>query len=596
MSRVKSVLSVIGVLVAGQALAVAVGVAGAAGAAGAVYEPRADSVASTPAPREHDPGKPTAVLVASGGGANVADLLAPYEVLAATGAFNLYTAAADTRPITLTGGLDLVPDITFDQLDQRLPTGPDVVIVPAVPDAGEPTAQPLLAWLQRQHADGGTLLMSVCRGADVLASAGLLDGRDATSHWLGVGTLTKHFPNVNWQQGVRYVDDGDVITTAGVLSGVDGALRIVERLTDTDTAARAAQAVGWRGYTPGAPVTIPTPSLARTDLVAALNAAYRSSPTTGVLLTDGVGETELASIFRPYTEMSYLARTVAVTADGEPIRSRNGLTFIPRAALTSAAGLDRLLVPGADAARRADPDIAEQARGIGLTPEYLHIQPGFPFDAALRDIAHTADVPTAQWVAKTLEYPTAGLNLTGPGWPWWLLLAPALLTFAGSSVALGALLLIRRHRRNNAPGPVWNFIRHYLEMLAAMLIGMIALGPLWNLLMPGIAVRGDVHALVMAADMTIGMALWMLIRRHRWPAIAEMSAAMVLPFVVLLVPYWTGTISAAALSNLGHMLMLPAMALAMYHRRDDYTRPHSKPPAITTDVESPAPVLTTAGA
>ena len=71
----------------------------------------------------------------------------------------------------------------------------------------------------------------------------------------------------------------------------------------------------------------------------------------GVLLTDGVGEIELAAAFRPYTELSYLARPLAVTADGQPIRSWHGLTFAPRADLpTAVAALDRLVVPGVDAA------------------------------------------------------------------------------------------------------------------------------------------------------------------------------------------------------------------------------------------------------
>jgi transcriptional regulator GlxA family with amidase domain len=71
---------------------------------------------------------------------------------------------------------------------------------------------------------GDPLLVSVCTGAEVLAVAGLLDGRPATSHWLGLIGLRRDYPAVRWTDGVRYVDDGDVITTAGVLSGIDGAL------------------------------------------------------------------------------------------------------------------------------------------------------------------------------------------------------------------------------------------------------------------------------------------------------------------------------------------------------------------------------------
>jgi transcriptional regulator GlxA family with amidase domain len=130
----------------------------------------------------------------------------------------------------LTGGLDLIPDLTFEQLDDLLPAAADVIVVPQLKDATGPSVAPVVDWLRRQRTQGNRLLMSVCTGAEVLASAGVLDGWPATSHWLGLIGLRRHYPAVHWQDGVRYVDDGDLITTAAVLSGVDGALRVVERL------------------------------------------------------------------------------------------------------------------------------------------------------------------------------------------------------------------------------------------------------------------------------------------------------------------------------------------------------------------------------
>ena len=112
----------------------------------------------------------------------------------------------------------------------------------------------------------------------------------------------------------------------------------------------------------------------------------------------------------------------------------------------------------------------------------------------------------------------------------------------------------------------WRFLRHFLEMLAAMVIGMIALEPLW----PHVDTV-ELHALVMATNMTIGMTALMAVRRHAWPGIVEMSAAMYAPFIILFVPYWTGLITAGGLFQLGHLLMLPAMLSAMLHRRAEYT-------------------------
>jgi hypothetical protein len=111
------------------------------------------------------------------------------------------------------------------------------------------------------------------------------------------------------------------------------------------------------------------------------------------------------------------------------------------------------------------------------------------------------------------------------------------------------------------------FAGHYLEMVVAMVVGMALLMPLtpaaW-------AALPAVHALVMAADMTIGMAVWMAVRRHRVRLIVEMSAAMCAPFVLLLVPYGLGAISGETLMIGGHVLMFVTMLGAMLLRRDEY--------------------------
>ncbi|NUW39621.1 hypothetical protein [Nonomuraea rhodomycinica] len=122
----------------------------------------------------------------------------------------------------------------------------------------------------------------------------------------------------------------------------------------------------------------------------------------------------------------------------------------------------------------------------------------------------------------------------------------------------------------------WRFLGHFAEMLAAMILGMVLLGPLWEALPggPALLARPDLAVLVMATDMTVGMSLWMRYRGHGWGAIAEMGAAMYAPFAVLLVPYWTGLLSGHALMMAGHVLMVPAMLLVMLRRRAEYGVAH----------------------
>ncbi|MEV7549310.1 hypothetical protein AB0N89_06775 [Amycolatopsis sp. NPDC089917] len=121
--------------------------------------------------------------------------------------------------------------------------------------------------------------------------------------------------------------------------------------------------------------------------------------------------------------------------------------------------------------------------------------------------------------------------------------------------------------RNRA---VPHFVRHAVEMVLAMVAGMIVLEPVWSFVWPDLAKNVTASALVMATNMSLGMALWMRIRRHGWASIAEMSAAMYLPYVLFLPFFWTGLVSGMTLMTAGHVLMVPAMLAAMFRRRAEY--------------------------
>jgi hypothetical protein len=123
------------------------------------------------------------------------------------------------------------------------------------------------------------------------------------------------------------------------------------------------------------------------------------------------------------------------------------------------------------------------------------------------------------------------------------------------------------------------FIRHAVEMLIAMILGMMLFGGLISLVLAVLGHSNLTHyaalrALVMATNMTIGMSLWMRYRGHNWARISEMGASMYVPFLVLLIPFWTGLITGGGLLGGGHLLMLPAMLGVMLYRRTEYSRPH----------------------
>ena len=124
------------------------------------------------------------------------------------------------------------------------------------------------------------------------------------------------------------------------------------------------------------------------------------------------------------------------------------------------------------------------------------------------------------------------------------------------------------------------FLHHYVEMLVVMVVSMMMLGGLfWGIM----AVFGHgnlrhyvgVRALVMTVNMAIGMTVWMRFRRHGWATTLEMDAAMVLPFALLIGPYWAGLLPGGAFLGVEHLLMLPLMFLVMLRRYDEYAHVHS---------------------
>lgn len=123
------------------------------------------------------------------------------------------------------------------------------------------------------------------------------------------------------------------------------------------------------------------------------------------------------------------------------------------------------------------------------------------------------------------------------------------------------------------------FFYHYLEMIVVMLVAMAILGGVVSLVFGVVGHSSLLHyaglrAIVMTANMTIGMTIWMRFRGHGWASTAEMDGAMVLPIVLLLGPYWAGVLSARALLGLMHALMLPFMFLVMLRRYNEYAQDH----------------------
>ena len=143
--------------------------------------------------------------------------------------------AETAEAVAATGGLRVIPDVTLDACPPL-----DVLVVPGGwGTRSEIKNERLLAWIRERGAAVETLT-SVCTGSMLLGQAGLLDGRHATTHWRSLPSMRDAFPAVTVEEKLHVVEDGHVLTSAGISAGIDMALRVVARFRRRGRAARRA--------------------------------------------------------------------------------------------------------------------------------------------------------------------------------------------------------------------------------------------------------------------------------------------------------------------------------------------------------------------
>ncbi len=173
--------------------------------------------------------------------AEILDFCGPYEVFSVANrfaeptAFNVFTVA-EQSPVVAANGLSVNADYTL----QDCPA-PHLLLVPGgIGTRTEMHNQRIIAWI-KQAADCAELVLSVCTGALLLGKAGLLDGLEATTHHVAFDTLREVAPTTTVHEDKRFIDNGRVITSAGIAAGIDMSLHVVERLCGRETAAATAK-------------------------------------------------------------------------------------------------------------------------------------------------------------------------------------------------------------------------------------------------------------------------------------------------------------------------------------------------------------------
>src|SRR5947208_1409877 len=185
---------------------------------------------------------PVAFLISDG--AVVIDFCGPWEVfqdVTIPGSeempFHLYTVAETKKTIHASGGMQIVPDYTI----QNAPP-PKVIVIPA---QSAPSSA-VLDWI-RKSSKTTDVTMSVCTGAFVLAKTGLLNGKSATTYHGAFGRFAMQFPDVQLKRGARFVENGNLATAGGLSSGIDLALRVVERYYGHHVAQKTAYDLEYQG-------------------------------------------------------------------------------------------------------------------------------------------------------------------------------------------------------------------------------------------------------------------------------------------------------------------------------------------------------------
>ena len=178
-------------------------------------------------------------------GAELLDFAGPGEAFTQATGFKVYLVSLSEEPIRSQGFMTITPNYSYKNCPK-----PDIILIPGGGTGriiNEPEA---IQWVKEHYENGGTVL-TVCTGASVAAKAGLLEGKKATTYHTAFDYVQGYCSDCELLKGVRYVDNGLIITTAGISAGIDGALHLISRIKGQDIAEEAARNMEYDKWAPG---------------------------------------------------------------------------------------------------------------------------------------------------------------------------------------------------------------------------------------------------------------------------------------------------------------------------------------------------------
>ena len=320
--------------------------------------------------------RPLVAIVGINDATETTDYLMPYGILRRADVADVVALGTEAGPVALFPALKLAPQATVADFDVRHPDGADYVIVPAMSRDDDPAA---LKWIKGQAAKGA-IIISICAGAKILAEAGLLDGKRATTHWYYLEELRDRHPAIHYVADRRLVVDRNVATTTGITASLPMMLTLIEAIAGRDKAEAVGRELGltdWDARHDSGAFKFTRP-FAFTAIGNTL--AFWNRDRFGIELAAGVDEVSLALVVDAWSR-TYRSRAVTVAGSVGELASRNGIRIIPD-------------------------EIATAWPASRLLPSVGTRQPARALDEALHGIETRYGRRTADFVAMQLEYPT----------------------------------------------------------------------------------------------------------------------------------------------------------------------------------------------
>jgi putative intracellular protease/amidase len=252
------------------------------------------------------------------------DYLIPTGILRRADVAEVAALATGDGPVRLYPALRVVPDAMIAEFDARHPDGADYVVVPAMSRDDDPAA---LAWIRRQAARGA-IVIGVCTGAKVVANAGLLDGRRATTHWYYLDEMLDRHPTIHYAADRRFVVDRGVATTTGITASMPMMLTLVEAIAGRGKAQAVAGELGlarWDARHVSGAFRLSRPFV-RTVIGNRL--AFWGQETLGIPLAPGIDEVALALAADAWSR-TYRSRAVTFADTPAALPGRGGLRILP---------------------------------------------------------------------------------------------------------------------------------------------------------------------------------------------------------------------------------------------------------------------------